>query len=187
LGRAWKDKMEMQNAIAEHTHGEVFVKQDIDEFYDLNGLLAEIGRMNKDAGMLMINYKSYHFWGDLKHIIKGANFNDKQTRVWKWKKTYRYLKTFNWISDTATGQYLPPRSENMLVSDDTLFHYSYLYSNRARFDILSYYKMRGLGDHRDVAKAWVERNPSFLEGGRRVEAVDLKHPVDEKILEEVTK
>ncbi len=83
---AWRDKVEMQNVIAEHTRGEFFVKQDVDEFYDLNALLLEIDRLERDK-KLMINYRSHHFWGDSNHVIVGANFDDKQTRVWEWKET----------------------------------------------------------------------------------------------------
>lgn len=187
FGRAWKNKMEMQNMIAEHTTGHVFIKQDVDEFYDLDGLAREIDRLQKDKGRVMINYKSYHFWGDFKHIIVGSNFNDKQTRVWKWRDSFRYIKTFNWVTDTATNQFTPPEPGNMLISEDTLFHYNYIYENKSRLDALKYYAMRALGDHKDVHRAWIHKNPDFLEGGRKVKEIDLKHPISQEVMEDLIK
>ncbi len=63
MGRPWDDKMEMQNAMAEKTRGTVFVKQDVDEFYNLDGLSREIERLINDRDRIMINYRSHHFWG----------------------------------------------------------------------------------------------------------------------------
>jgi glycosyltransferase involved in cell wall biosynthesis len=156
MGRAWRDKQEMQNKIAEKTKGTIFVKQDVDEFYNLDGLLKEITRLERGKGRIMINYQSIHFWGDFNHAIVGSNFNDKQTRVWKWRPSFRYNKTFNWVTDMATNTYLTPDEGNKIVSQDKLFHYSYLYKHRARGDILQYYKLRAnekMGDYQDVANA----------------------------------
>jgi glycosyltransferase involved in cell wall biosynthesis len=182
MGRAWKDKLEMQNKIAELTKGNVFVKQDVDEFYDLKKLLVEVNRLQNDPGRIMINYQSLHFWGDFNHIIKGANFNDKQTRVWKWKPTYRHVKTFNVFTDIETNKHIGPDASNMFVSDDKLFHYSYIYAHKNRANILKYYKLRSLPDHGDVSTAWLNRNETYLKEGRKVEPINVKHPISESTL-----
>jgi glycosyltransferase involved in cell wall biosynthesis len=182
MGRPWKDKIEMQNKIAELTKGTIFVKQDVDEFYNLENLLDEINKLEKSPGKVMINYQSLHFWGDYNHVIKGANFNDKQTRVWKWKSTYRHTKTFNIFTDTHTGLHMAPNPGNMFVSEDKLFHYSYIYNHKSRGDILRYYKNRSLGKHPDVSKAWFNKAPQYLENGRKVEPIEVKHPISNKVL-----
>ena len=64
----------------------------------------------------------------------------------------------------------------------SLFHYSYIYDNKTRSNILKYYKLRAVGEHSDVANAWLNKNESFLENGRKIQKVDLKHPVSEQVL-----
>jgi len=187
MGRAWKDKLEMQNKIAELTKGTIFIKQDVDEFYDLKKLMVEINKLEKDPGKIMINYQSLHFWKDYNHVITGANFNDKQTRVWKWKPTYRYLKTFNWVTDTATNKYVPPDAGNMFVSKDKLFHYSYIFGHKSRSNILKYYELRGIGKHPDVSNAWFNKDAGYFKEGRKVEKVNLNHPVSDSVLKSFLK
>jgi hypothetical protein len=193
MGRAWKDKMEMQNEIAKRTKGTIFVKQDVDEFYNLEDLNREINRLEREKGKLMINYQSLHFWDDFNHVIKGANFNDKQTRVWKWRPSYRYIQTFNWVTDTISNQYIPPETGNMFVSEKPLYHYSYIYKHKERSNILKYYSIRtlakdGSGNHKDVATAWSNRNPdAYLMDGRKVVKVDVRHPVSDQILQSFIK
>ena len=193
--KPWQNKVEMQNVIASYTTGEYFIKQDVDEFYDMNGLLNEIDRLEKEKGRMMINYRSHHFWGDLDHVIVGANFNDKQTRVWKWKSSYRHVGSINIFVDTTNNVVLSPTSGNGLASEDTLFHYSYLYSNRARKSVLEYYHNRGLGDHADVRQAWICRDIKLLQDGRTVKKIEVKHPflslpnelLNNEVLQEVIK
>jgi len=184
--KPWRDKVEMQNVMAEHTRGEFFVKQDVDEFYDLEGLLLEIERLERDK-KLMINYRSHHFWGDMAHVIVGANFNDKQTRIWKWKDTYRHIDTFNVFTNTETGHRLSPNPVNAIASEDTLFHYSYLYTNRTRKMVLEYYANRQIGDHADVRQAWLNRDIRLLRQGRTVKEIQVKHPLEEDVLQEFMK
>lgn len=184
LQRPWDDKKEMQNAIAEKTKGRYFIKQDVDEFYNIPGLLKEIDRL-ANSSRFMTNYRSYHFWGDTRHIIKGANFNDKQTRVWKWDPDFRYLKTINWVSNVQTGELMAPSGATALISNDTLFHYSYLYNNKARKFVLNYYRNRKLGDHKDVYEAWIQQEPRTLKEGRNVQAVSLEHPISIEALKKI--
>jgi len=179
--------MEMQNVMAEKTTGTVFVKQDVDEFYDLKGLAGEVDRLLRDRDRIMINYRSYHFWGGLDTVIVGGNFNDKQTRVWKWKPTFRYKRTFNWVTDTANNEFMAPQGGNSFVSNDVLFHYSYLYANKTRAQVLKYYEQRQLGNHVDVREAWLQRDPNLLEKGHRIEGITVEHPVSKEVLEEFMK
>jgi len=175
----------MQNIIAAHTTGEYFIKQDVDEFYDLKGLLSELDRMDEERNRLVLNYKSYHFWGDFNHVIVGANFNDKQSRVWRWKKTYKHIRTFNVFTDMENGSLVGADKSTVMISEDTLFHYSYIYENKIRKEILAYYESRDLGNHKDVMEAWNMRQPSLLKDGRKViEINDIKHPVNEEVLKE---
>jgi len=178
----WNSKMEMQNLIAENTDCEYYIKQDVDEFYNLSGLMGEILKLSEQPNKIMINYPSYHFWGDINHVIKGANFNDKQTRVWKWNKNYRHQKTFNVFVDIKTGNPVGPNSANTITAEDHIFHYSYLYTNYIRKTILKYYEKRDLGSHSDVYDAFMYQDPSRLKDGRYVVEVDLKHPISDELL-----
>ena len=190
LLRPWRDKIEMQNCIGDKVTGQMFVKQDVDEFYDLDGLDGELKRLD-DSDKIMINYRSHHFWGDFDHVIVGANFNDKQTRVWKWKRTFKHIKSFNYVTDIQTGEAMAPNPQRALTSEDALFHYSYIYENKIRSAVLKYYHDRvksiGGGDHQDVKQAWDQQSPHLLRDGRKVVEFKGEHPVSEKVLDSFTR
>ncbi len=82
---------------------------------------------------------------------------------------------------------MAPNGGNSIVSEDVLFHYSYLYSNRTRAQVLKYYEKRGLGNHKDVQRAWLSQDTTQLEGGRGIKKFEGEHPVSKEVLEEFMK
>ncbi len=101
--------------------------------------------------------------------------------------SYRHIGTFNVFMNTETGHRLNPNPVNAIASEDTLFHYSYLYTNRARKMVLEYYHNRNLGDHADVRQAWLNQDVRLLRQGRTVKEIKVQHPVSNEVLKEFTK
>lgn len=183
LKRPWESKIKMQNVIAENTTGTIYVKQDADEYYDLEGLMREIIRLENKANCIVVRYNSHHFWGDSNHVITGKNFNTKQARIWKWRPSFRHLKSINFVTDVKTNKHINCNAFNSIISRAYLWHYNYIYNHKSRAAILEYYKRRPWsGENQSITKAWLERNPELLDPGYVVKSFTLSHPLPKNII-----
>jgi len=142
----WKDKMEMQNIIAERVMGDIFFKVDFDEFYHYKGIERIRDEFTKDKNLTIFKFGFYHFWHSLRHYCVGGQWESRMFRVIRWNPNFRFKQSFNYLVNTIDGKIVDRPHFKVLETEEKLcFHLGYALKNddlvRAK---INYYKNRGI-------------------------------------------
>ncbi|MHA2363888.1 MAG: glycosyltransferase [Candidatus Hodarchaeales archaeon] len=144
----WKDKIEMQNAIAEHVDGDFYIKMDADEIWKPETVMAVINIMINNPNIMTIRMPFLHFWTSFDVVAEdaGGKWGTKHHRVWRWKKSYKHRKSFNHFIDTKNDNkpVVSPYVEEMIYTGDSIYHFGYCREKKYIQEKLNYYRNRGI-------------------------------------------
>ena len=146
--KIWKDKIEKQNEIAKRVTGTYYVKVDHDEIWKPETLIDVIKMMENDKRIGVVKMPFIHFWLNFNTIAKdaGGKWSTKHPRVWRWKKGFYHVKSFNYFQDLVhdyckVGTPFVRESE---YDGDAIYHFGYVRNLKTLQEKISYYKNRGI-------------------------------------------
>ena len=152
--RPWANKIEMQNQIASRVNGDIYIKMDSDEVWDISTLNDVVKYMSEHRDVDIIKMPFVHLWTSFNYEAKdaGGKWGTKHPRVWRWRNGFRHLKSFNYFVDT--------RKDNRNVSETyyrvvewnggSIYHFGYVRTKQRVDEKLYYYKSRGIEKTVDV-------------------------------------
>lgn len=145
-GRAWKDKIELQNAFCDKITGDILWKIDADEFYKPEDVEKIFEAYREDPELVLFYPFWYHFWGNGKTILKGGKHQQRwdefHCKIWKWQEHYRYKTTHNRLSDG--DKEISHRTHPFTTIEGLYcYHYGYLKPQEWQKKKFEFYEARG--------------------------------------------
>jgi len=147
-GRFWKNKNEMQNAIAERVETDLYLKVDADEIF----IEADVEYMKRffmeDPDLTVIQILKHEFWKGFDMVACGGIWDRTQARMWRWNKDFRHSvdkKTgFNYYLDAAGKEVKAPNYKAMNLMEKLCYHLGYARDEDQIRGKINYYKNRGI-------------------------------------------
>jgi len=163
--KLWKNKNEMQNAIAERIDTELYLKVDSDEVWresDIEYLRRLF--MNK-PDLTVINTQRWHFWKNLDTVAIGGQWNCAESRAWRWRKDFHHpvdIKNgFNYYVDKEGRKVCEPFYRLMKIMMRMHYHLGYCRKDEHIVGKINYYKNRGIEKNvNDNYSNWKEGCPT---------------------------
>ena len=161
----WDNKMHMQNVIAEHVTGDIYLKLDSDEFYHINELEWLLNLYREDKNLWIIRYKFNHFWHSKDHIAVDSQWESRMNRICRWRKDFRHSLTdprgFNYFVDSKGVRVDAPTYKVLELDDRLVYHFAYVKPKRKVQEKLKYYSTRGIGEEvKDTWSDWKDGMPT---------------------------
>lgn len=182
INRMWKNKQEMQNVIAEHVTGEVFLKVDSDEVYHKNDLMRILREFEFDPALTIFKYRFWHFWHGLDKVAVGGQWDSPMTRCYRWKPEFRYGSSFNYPIDERGRPVKHPVYKTKTVEDRLVYHLNYACQPKEFIQAkIKYYKNRGI--EKRVEDTWTNWEPGQIDispthGGGQVIPFEGQLPIE---------
>ena len=155
----WKDKIEMQNKIAELVTGDIYLKLDSDEIWKEKDILKVLNEFKENQNLTIACVPFYHFWTNFETIAvdHGGKWSTKVPRFWRWQKEFRHIKSFNYFVDKFQipvwkGSYLM-----QTIEDVYCYHFGYVKPLEAMNKKWEYYLTRGIEKYsnpKNIYKIW---------------------------------
>jgi len=129
--RAWYDKIEMQNAIAERVTGDIYIKMDSDEVWDPRTIRSVVEYMIMNKNVDIIRMPFLHFWTSFDKVAvdAGGKWGTCHPRIWRWRRSFRHRKTFNAFQDTAHDNRMVAEpffvEHTWEAEEGVIFHFGY--------------------------------------------------------------
>lgn len=147
-GKYWKNKNEMQNAIATLVDTDLYLKVDADEIF----LESDIEYMKRmfmaDSSLYVVQILKHEFWRGLEMVSCGGIWDRPQARMWRWDKSFRHpmdTKTgFNYFIDDDGMQVKSPNYKVMNLMEKLCYHLGYARTPEQIQAKIKYYKSRGI-------------------------------------------
>lgn len=144
----FKDKIEMQNEIANRVNTKYYIKVDHDEIWKPETLFKAIDTMEKNLNIDVLKLPFLHFWLNFNTIAKdaGGKWSTKHPRVWRWKKSFRHLKSFNYFQDIKDDnkKVSSPFYHELEFDCEPILHFGYVRKKNTIRNKIKYYKNRGI-------------------------------------------
>lgn len=159
----WSDKIEMQNEIAKRVTGEFYVKLDHDEIWKPETLLSAINTLRENPDIDILKMPFIHFWLNFNTVAKdaGGKWSTKHPRIWRWKKSYRHDKSFNYFEDKDGTKIAKPFKREMTFDGDCIYHFGYVRKLKVLQNKIKYYKNRGIESYVvDTVTKWKKGKPT---------------------------
>lgn len=142
----WLDKIEMQNEIAKNVNGEFYIKLDHDEVWKPETVIDVIKYLIQHPDIDIIRMPFYHFWLNHQTIAQdaGGKWSTKHPRVWRWKKTFRHIRSFNFFQDLKNDllKVGTPYNLEAEYEGDRIYHFGYVRELKTLQNKIKYYKNR---------------------------------------------
>ena len=157
----WESKVQMQNEIAKRVSGDIYIKVDSDEIWEPGAIKAICDFMKDYPDIDIIRMPFTHLWTafNIQAVDAGGKWSTKHPRVWRWRKSFRHKKSFNFFVDTANDNVhvKDPRFKEHVWEGNSIFHFGYVKTLSQVDEKLKYYKTRGIENNVDVGcyKKWV--------------------------------
>ncbi len=163
--KLWKDKIEKQNEIAKRVTGNYYVKVDHDEIWKSETLIDVINLMEKNKSIVVVKMPFLHFWLNFQTIAKdaGGKWSTKHPRVWRWKKGYIHMNSFNYFQDITRDcvKVGTPFVKEVEYEGDVVYHFGYVRNLKTLQEKISYYKNRGIETFvKDTVTNWKDGMPT---------------------------
>jgi len=130
MGMLWRDKVQMQNAIAERVTGDIYLKLDADEIWKIEDLLRAVGMFEQDPDLALLRVGFWHFWTNFNTVaVGGGQWESFIPRLWRWKSGMKHNRSFNFFVD-ASGTPIKATNgyEEAIIHDKIVYHFGYVRS-----------------------------------------------------------
>lgn len=167
-GKAWKDKIEMQNKIAENVTGEFYLKLDSDEVWKPETFQLAIQEFVDDPDLTILKMPFFHFWLSFKNIAvdAGGKWGTKHPRIWRWDKSFRHETSFNHFVNTQNAIHIPvisPDFKEKEFGGDRIYHFGWCRKLGKMLIKIRYYKLRGIEKFvTDTVSEWKELSDATM-------------------------
>jgi len=157
----WESKVQMQNEIAKRVTGDIYIKVDSDEIWEPGAIKSICDYMKENPDVSIIRMPFVHLWTafNIQAVDNNGKWSTKHPRVWRWKKSFKHNKSFNYFVDTSNDNVhvKEPRFKEHVWEDHSIFHFGYVKTLAQVDEKLKYYKTRGIENNVDVNcyKNWV--------------------------------
>lgn len=148
--RCWRDKMEMQNEIAERATGDIYMKVDADEIWKKDDIRAILEMFEQDKDMTVLRVPFVHYWTNFTTEARdhGGKWSTLVPRFWRWNQSFRHKRTFNVFVDEAGNRVWEPRYKVVSLEQEetkiACYHFGYV-KPLSKINIkLKYYATRGV-------------------------------------------
>ncbi len=159
----WKDKIEMQNTIAEFVTGDFYIKMDADEIWRSESVIGVMDLFYNNPNLTVVKMPFLHFWTAFNKIAKdaGGKWGTKHPRVWRWKSSFWHRGSFNHFIDKSCDNraVCSPYVEEYDYEGYPVYHFGYARKLDFVTQKLQYYKGRGIETYvEDTYKKWKDMN-----------------------------
>ena len=163
--RFWKNKNEMQNAIAEHIDTDLYLKVDSDEIFTESDVEYMKRYFMTDDDLWVIQILKHEFWKTLDTVATGGQWSRPQARMWRWRSDFRHpldAKTgFNYYIDKDGVQVKNPNYKSLNLMEKLCYHLGYARSEKHILGKINYYANRGIESNViDTFTGWKEGMPT---------------------------
>ena len=146
--RYWKNKNEMQNAIAEQVDTDLYLKVDADEIFTECDVEYMKRHFITDKDLYCIQILKHEFWKGLDTVACGGQWERPQARMWRWRKDFRHkldAKTgFNYFVDENGTEVRNPSYKTLNLLEPLCYHLGYARDEKQIMAKINYYKHRGI-------------------------------------------
>ena len=148
-GRYWKNKAEMQNAIAERIDTDLYLKVDSDEIFTESDVEYLKRHFILDERLTCIQILKHEFWKSLKTVAIGGQWFRPQARMWRWREDFRHpvdgVKTgFNFYRDKDGNDVKPPKYKFLNLMEKLCYHLGHARDSDQVRAKINYYANRGI-------------------------------------------
>jgi glycosyltransferase involved in cell wall biosynthesis len=163
--KLWKNKNEMQNAIAERIKTEIYLKVDSDEVWKESDIeyIRRIFMAKPD--LTVVKMQRWHFWKNLDTIAVGGQWDSTSSRAWRWNEDFRHpmedRKGFNYYRDKDGRNVAEPFYKVMKLMTRMHYHLGYCRNDEQVISKIRYYANRGIEENvRDRYTDWKQGQPT---------------------------
>jgi glycosyltransferase involved in cell wall biosynthesis len=163
--KCWKNKNEMQNAIAERIKTELYLKVDSDEVWKESDI-EYVRRLFMTKKELTVVYmQRWHFWKNLHTVAVGGQWDSAEARAWRWNPEFRHpLEVkggFNFYIDASGTKVAEPFYKAMRLMMRMHYHLGYYRKEVHIQGKINYYKNRGIEQNvKDNYTDWQPGQPT---------------------------
>ena len=157
----WSSEIVKRNQIAERVTGDYYLLADHDEIWKKETLIDAINFMEKNKNIGVLRMPFYHFWLSFENIAvdDGGKWSTKHPRIWRWKGSYRHVKSFNYFQDINNDyrKIGEPFVEEAIYEKDRVYHFGYCRTSDRLLQKIEYYRTRGIENCGiDTVSTWKE-------------------------------
>lgn len=144
--RLWKDKIEMQNKIASNVKGDIYLKLDHDEVWDIETFKLAINEFYIDHNLTILRMPYYHFWLNFNTVAKdaGGKWSTCHPRMWRWNKDFKHTISFNHFRDINNNPVSEPIYKSKDFKGGRIYHFGYVRELGKLQNKINYYANRGI-------------------------------------------
>lgn len=163
--KCWKNKNEMQNAIAKRIKTPLYLKVDSDEVWKESDI-EYVRRLFMNKPELTVVYmQRWHFWKDLKTVAVGGQWNSAEARAWRWKPEFRHPEDvkggFNFFFDAQGRKVAEPDYRTTKLMIRMHYHLGYCRKDVHILGKINYYANRGIEQNvKDNYSEWKPGQPT---------------------------
>jgi len=161
----WKNKNEMQNAIARRINTELYLKVDADEVWKESDIEYVRRLFMDDKDLTVLYMQRWHFWKNLQTVAVGGQWDSAEARAWRWKKDFRHNEDvkggFNYYFDKDGKKVADPNYKCLKLMMRMHYHLGYCRDEKHIEGKINYYANRGIEQNvRNNYKNWTEGQPT---------------------------
>lgn len=146
--RYWKNKNEMQNAIAERIKTEIYLKVDSDEVWKESDIEFVRRIFMAKSDLSVIYMQRWHFWKNLKTVAVGGQWDSAEPRAWRWRSDFHHDENapggFNYYVDKDGEKVAEPKYKVVKLMIRMHYHLGYCRSDKHIKGKINYYANRGI-------------------------------------------
>jgi glycosyltransferase involved in cell wall biosynthesis len=144
--KLWNDKIEMQNVIAKNIKGNIYLKLDHDEIWNIETLKDAVMEFYNDNKLTVLRMPYYHFWLNFQTIAKdaGGKWSTCHPRLWRWNPDFHHTVSFNHFRDANNIPVSDPAYKVKDFQGGKIYHFGYVRELKTLQNKIHYYSIRGI-------------------------------------------